>query len=83
MAYNKVEYGEKVLIDLTNDTVNQNKLMHGTTAHDKSGNIITGTLLQGYPEVFKLEEELQDSSGEFILDSSSENIIGTIIYDRR
>ena len=40
---NKVIYGDKVLIDLTADTVQADKLLHGVTAHDKSGAILTGT----------------------------------------
>lgn len=43
MAVNKVVYDGKVLIDLTNDTVSEDKLLVGTTAHDKAGNLITGT----------------------------------------
>lgn len=41
--YNKVIYGDKTLIDLTADTVTPDKLAKGYTAHDKSGEIITGT----------------------------------------
>ena len=43
MAYNKVVYGEQTLIDLTNDTVDAEHLLSGKTAHDKSGEVITGT----------------------------------------
>lgn len=43
MANNKIIYGDKVLIDLTQDTVEPSKLALGVTAHDKSGEIITGT----------------------------------------
>lgn len=43
MAYNKVVYGEQTLIDLTNDTVDPDHLLAGKTAHDKSGEVITGT----------------------------------------
>lgn len=43
MAYNKVVYGNKTLIDLTADTVSPDKLEKGLTAHDKTGEIITGT----------------------------------------
>ena len=43
MAYNKVVYGTKVLIDLTGDTVSADKGLSGMTAHDKSGEVITGT----------------------------------------
>ena len=44
MAVNKVILGNETLIDLTQDTVQANKLASGLTAHDCSGSIITGTL---------------------------------------
>ena len=48
MSVNKVQYNDngqlKTLIDLTADTVTADKLAKGYTAHDMSGNIITGTL---------------------------------------
>lgn len=44
MAYNKVTYGGKTLIDLSGDTVSPNKLLTGVTAHDKAGNEIVGTM---------------------------------------
>lgn len=43
MAYNKVVYGDKVLIDLSQDTVDPASLLSGAKAHDKSGAPITGT----------------------------------------
>lgn len=45
MAYSKIIYGGNVLIDLTGDTVAADKLLAGTTAHDKAGNAITGALV--------------------------------------
>ncbi len=36
MAYNKIIYGGKTLIDLTGDTVTADRLLKGTTAHDMS-----------------------------------------------
>lgn len=42
MAINKVVYGDRVLIDLTQDTVAPDTLLQGVTAHDKSGAIIFG-----------------------------------------
>lgn len=44
MAINKVVYGENVLVDLTGDTVTPDKLLVGETAHNMSGEPITGTL---------------------------------------
>lgn len=40
---NKIVANGEVLIDLTADTVAEETLLKGTTAHDKSGAIITGT----------------------------------------
>ena len=43
MANNKIIYFGETLIDLTSDTVTADKILTGFTAHDKSGEIITGT----------------------------------------
>lgn len=43
MAINKVEYNGKTLIDLTNDTVTDNTLIVGATAHSANGERIVGT----------------------------------------
>lgn len=40
---NKVIFGDEVLIDLTADTVSEDTLAQGITAHDKTGAVITGT----------------------------------------
>lgn len=40
---NKIIFGDEVLIDLTADTVSEDNLAQGITAHDKTGAIITGT----------------------------------------
>lgn len=44
MAVNKVEYAGKVLLDLTEDTVTEENLLAGVTAHDSSGQRIVGTM---------------------------------------
>lgn len=46
MAVNKVEYAGKVLLDLTEDTVTEENLLAGATAHDSSGQRIVGTMKQ-------------------------------------
>lgn len=83
VGYNKIVYNEKVLIDLTGDTVTQNALLSGVKAHDKSGAVITGTFLQGYPPNLTVEETVQDSSGNNILDESSSKLVGRYIYERK
>lgn len=49
MAYNKIVYGNQVLVDLTSDTVAANTLLSGIKAHNKAGTVVTGTLFSGYP----------------------------------
>ena len=44
MKINKVVYGGATLLDLTGDTVNPDTLVEGYTAHDASGEEISGTL---------------------------------------
>lgn len=44
MAVNKVEINGEVKLDLTQDTVTAAKLAQGETAHDASGELITGTM---------------------------------------
>lgn len=44
MGISKINYGNRTLIDLTADTVTSDKLAAGTTAHDKAGNAIVGTM---------------------------------------
>lgn len=43
MAISKVIYGGETLIDLTNDTVEPDKLLEGITAHGPDGEPVTGT----------------------------------------
>lgn len=47
---NKINYGDRTLIDLTEDTVTPATLKSGVTAHDASGAKITGTLDTTQPE---------------------------------
>ena len=42
MAVNKVVYGNKTLIDLSNDSITADALVQGFTAHDKKGVSISG-----------------------------------------
>jgi hypothetical protein len=45
MAVNKVEFGDQVVMDITDSTVSPEKLLSGETAYDKSGAKITGSLV--------------------------------------
>lgn len=66
MAANKVVFGNKVLIDLTGDTVTEEALLKGYTAHKADGTIITGTAFAGYPNEFVFLDNIKDSSGKTI-----------------
>ena len=45
MAVNKVEINGEVKLDLTQDTVTENTLLQGITAHDAAGNLIEGKVV--------------------------------------
>lgn len=45
MAINKVDYGDQTLMDLTEDTVTEDKVLEGETFHDRSGNSRVGSLV--------------------------------------
>lgn len=47
MAKNKIVFGTETLVDLTSDTVDAEHLAEGYTAHDKHGDVITGTMSGG------------------------------------
>ena len=62
MAANKVVFGNKVLIDLTGDTVTEEALLKGYTAHKADGTIITGTAFAGYPNEFVFLDNAETQS---------------------
>ncbi len=84
MAVNKIVYGNETLIDLTNDTVVPEVLRRGYTAHKADGTVVTGEqgvmTFDDYPNEEKFFNELQDSSGEMILDNSGGTIWGKTVY---
>jgi hypothetical protein len=80
MTANKVVYGDKILIDLTADTVTDESLIRGYTAHKADGTIITGTAFAGYPDEWNFYDDLQDSDGNLIYDNSGNTIQGKTVY---
>lgn len=80
MTANKVVFGNKVLIDLTGDTVTEEALLKGYTAHKADGTIITGTAFAGYPNEVIFPDNIEDSSGNPIKDSPGRVIQGRTIY---
>ena len=51
MATNKVVYSGRTLIDLTGDTVTEETLLMGYTAHKADGTQMIGTAFAGYPTI--------------------------------
>ena len=78
MKANKIILNNEVLLDLTGDTVAADKLVKGITAHDKSGNIITGTYEVVIPEV-KLQEKEATENGEVTPDSGYDGLSKVIV----
>ena len=69
MGVNKVVYDSKVLLDLTEDTVTPEDLVNGIIAHDRSGQKITGNMVEAKKfqcVSFELGEETSDSGTKYI-----------------
>ncbi len=82
MSVNKIIYGDRTLIDLTEDTVTEETLLKGYRAHRADGTIIIGTMLSGCPAEFMMEEEISDSSGQNVQDETGSAVKGRIKYQR-
>lgn len=68
MAVNKVEFGDQVVMDITDSTVSPEKLLSGETAYDKSGAKITGSLVTK-----DISIETKRSTGENVATISLDN----------
>ena len=62
MGNSKIIYAGTTLIDLTSDTVSASNLASGITAHDKTGNQITGTAQLSVSHSFTLSSSTPTSS---------------------
>lgn len=62
---NKIVYGDEVLMDLTEDTVNPENLLAGETAHDKSGKKIEGSVI-----THNVVDNLESTSSEDALSAN-------------
>lgn len=75
MDVNKIEYDGRVLLDLTEDTVTEDKLLEGTVAHDKTGAKIVGALINFAEDTVTPENLLAGATAH---DSSGQRIVGTM-----
>lgn len=76
MDVNKIEYDGRVLLDLTEDTVTEDQLLEGATAHDRSGQRIVGALINLAEDTVAPENLLAGATAH---DSSGQRIVGTMI----
>lgn len=82
MAVSKIVYGRQTLIDLTADTITEETLFKGSTAHKADGTIITGIMFDGYPDLYSLYETTADSNGESILDKNGQSVECRVTYQK-
>lgn len=75
MSVNKVIYGDRVVIDLTGDTVTKSSLLKGVIAHDKAGNQIVGTYEAGEEVNNILENGF--NSGDITYVDNGDTIVAT------
>lgn len=74
MANNKIILGDEVLLDLTEDTVTEDTLSEGVTAHDASGKAIVGTGKSGGASSWNdlTEKPFEDVGSDF--DTSNDEL---------
>lgn len=82
MATSKVVYSGRILIDLTGDTVTEETLLRGYTAHKANGTKIVGTAFANYPDRYSFLDPIQDSTGENILDNLNNVLQGETVYKK-
>lgn len=71
MSVSKIRFDGNTLIDLTSDTVTAADLTQGVTAHDASGNIITGTRVNNC-KCYSLTLSADVSSNQVILNGNGD-----------
>lgn len=80
MAVNKVVYANKPLIDLTSDTVTENSLIGGYTAHRSDGTVISGKALADRPNEFMYYDDILDFGKRSITDNLGNPIKAKTVY---
>ena len=79
MAVNKIEYAGKVLLDLTEDTVTQDKMISGTVGHDRTGQKIIGSMpdigtvvaaISNLNDIYAIPEGYHDGNGKVSIDEN-------------
>ena len=74
-AINKVILGEKTLMDISEDTVSEDNLLEGATAHAADGTQITGKVV-----VAEIVDNLEDQSPDKALSANQGKVLKDYIY---
>lgn len=82
MPVNKVVYAGETLIDLSDDTVEQDTLLAGVVAHRADGTVVTGRLFDGLPDRETVWMQLHDSNGQVITGSDGTPVLGGALYGK-
>lgn len=82
MAVNKIVHGGRTLIDLTSDTITEEHLISGHTAHKSDGTAITGKAFEGRPEKFIFCDDICGSRGQTVTDSQESAIQAETVYQK-
>lgn len=72
----KVDINGETILDLTNDTITADKMLSGTTAHDASGNVITGVIRD--MDLSKFTEERNGPFKYYYITPTTKNITVTV-----
>lgn len=83
MAINKIVYFGETLIDLTGDTVTEETLLTGRTAHLPDGTIVKGVFFEGFPAEQVVTDFAYDNDGAEIYDSEGTNLEAQAFYVKR
>ena len=74
MNYNKILFGDTIIIDLTADTIETNKMLTGCTAHAANGDSITGTM----PNNGAVNGSISTVSGSYTISEGYHNGKGSV-----
>lgn len=71
MGNSKIIFGNETLIDLTSDTVSESNMLEGITAHNASGDLITGNVVLGQAASKNVDTSISKSSTSTNLPTSA------------
>lgn len=84
MGNNKIVFGDKVLIDLTGDTIKPEHLLDGDIAHNNAGDVIIGEIrriqsieliIESKDGQIQIPEGYHDGNGSVVLDYAARELL--------